>query len=137
MYNFQITALWISLLYARCSEITFLRKSWPHSACLSPHKAAHIFSIHLGFYCGKYNTQQETVYHIWSARPSFFQLTVLLISLKGQVSWRGGGGERHSWALQASLPVPIFHLPTTLPGRKSHTSLGQCGGKKGSHLLEQ
>ena len=34
----------------------------------------------VGFYCGEYNTQQETVYHIWSAGPSFFQLMVLFIS---------------------------------------------------------
>lgn len=85
MDNFQITALCISSLFVRCSEITFLRKSRPQGARLSPHKAAYIFSICMGSYCGEYNTQQETVYHIWSAGPSFFQLTVLFIPWQRQV----------------------------------------------------
>lgn len=129
MYNFQITALCISLLYARCSEITFLRKSQPHRACLSPDKAAHIFSIHLGFYCGKYNTQQETVYHIWSACPSFFQLTVLFIC---KDRFHGGVGWGEVFLGFAAQPA-CTHPPSfyNIPGKKTHTtSPGQCECKK-------
>lgn len=85
MHDFQMTALRVPLLYAPCSSITFLRKSRPHRARSFPHKAADIFSIRLGFYCGEDNTQQETVYHIWLAGPSLFQLTVLFISWQRQV----------------------------------------------------
>lgn len=132
MYNFQITALCISFLYACCGKITFLRQSQPHRACLPPDNAAYIFSIHLGFHCGEYNTQRDTVYHIWSVCPSCFQLTVLFISFAGTgFMERCRGAGEHSWALQSSLPVPILHLLTTFLGRKPHTaSLGQCGCRK-------
>lgn len=137
MYNFQITALCISLLYVRCSEITFLRKSQPHRACLSPDKAAYIFSIHLGFYCGEYNTQQETVYHIWSACPSFFQLTVLFISLQGQVSWRGGDRGGIPGLCSPAFPHPSSIFPQHFWEENPYYIPGAMWVQKESHLQEQ
>lgn len=112
MYNFQITALCISFLYARCGKITFLRQSRPHRACLPPDKAAYIFSIHLGFHCGEYNTQRDTVYHIWSVCPSYFQLTVLFISFAGTGFMEQCGGRGSIPGLcSAAFPCPSSIFP--------------------------
>lgn len=89
------------------------QKSRPHRACLFPHQAAYIFSICLGFYRGEYNTQLETVYHIWSAGPSFFQLTVLFILWRRQVGQRVA-----SQGFAVQLPCTHPSLLHNIPGKK-------------------
>lgn len=136
MYNFQITALCISFLYARCGKITFLRQSRPHRACLPPDKAAYIFSIHLGFHCGEYNTQRDTVYHIWSVCPSYFQLTVLFISFAGTGFMEQGGGAFLGFAVQPCRA----HPPSShnIFGKKTPYCIpGTMWVQKGSQLLGQ